>query len=50
MIYEPDCVFFNVLSEAGRLVEWIPWHIYNNNNNKKKKKKKKKTIFEAFTE
>jgi hypothetical protein len=47
MIYEHDCVFFNVLSEAGRLVEWIPWHIYNN---KKKKKKERKTIFEAFTE
>jgi hypothetical protein len=46
MIYEPGCVFFNVLGEAEKLVGWISWHIYN----KKEKEKEKKTIFEAFTE
>jgi hypothetical protein len=43
MIYELDCVFFNVLSEAVWLVGWIPWHIYN-----KKEKEKEKSHFWSF--
>jgi hypothetical protein len=35
-----DCVFFNVLGEAGRLVGWISWHIYD--------KKRKRNHFWSF--
>jgi hypothetical protein len=40
MIYELDCVFFNVLGEAGWLVGWIPWQIFN----KKKRKRENKAL------